>query len=554
LTLTNHSRLWGSAAVFLTLALVLACALLPRGLALTAVSDIVCALLMLSALLAFANNGLATQGRTRLFWLLQVMGWTLWLGDQIVWIVFDLFFRAKMPAMYPADVLLFQAGAPMLAGLLLRPHLAPSDRGARLGILDFLLLLFWWLYLYVFFVVCWQYVSPNQANYDRSFDWLYNCGAFILIVVLALFWRQAHGRWKTFYAFFCLAVLFNSVSFAVLNNAIERDVYFTGSWYDIPYSASFAAFTLLGLAGRKLAPAEEAPRESSYGSWVASLAMLAVLSLPVVAVSALLDRTIPPQVARFRILLTLGTMFAMAFLIFLKHHRLNQELKRTNDILEEASLTDPMTGIRNRRYFSATIEADVSQSLRSYSDQREPRTRDLVFYLIDADNFKEINDNYGHDVGDRILVEMSHRISSAIRHSDVLLRWGGEEFLIVSRYTDRREAETLASRVLVAVGGTPFVLRNPEEVLYRTCSIGWAAFPWLPADPGNVSYEEVLSLADSGLRRAKQAGKNRAVGVLPGDQSSAPASKDPAATVRPHPDRLDVEVLATAGPVPQSIP
>jgi diguanylate cyclase (GGDEF)-like protein len=552
LTLTNHSRLWGGAAVFLTLALVLACALLPRGLALTAVSDMVCALLMLSALLVFARNGLATQGRTRWFWMLQVMGWTLWLGDQMVWIVFDLFFRAKLPAMYPADVLLFQAGAPMLAGLLLRPHLTASERGARLGILDFLLLLFWWLYLYVFFVVCWQYISPNQANYDRNFDALYNCGAFILIAVLAVFWHQTKGRWKNFYAFFGFAVLFNSVSFAVLNKAIERDVYFTGSWYDVPYSASFAAFTLLGLMGRELSPSEEAPRESSHGSWVASLAMLAVLSLPVVAVSALLDHTIPVQVARFRILLTLGTMFAMAFLIFLKHHRLNQELKRANDILEEASLTDPMTGIRNRRYFSATIEADVSQSLRSYSDQREPRTRDLVFYLIDADNFKEINDNYGHDVGDRTLVEMSHRISSAIRHSDVLLRWGGEEFLIVSRYTDRREAETLASRVLVAVGGVPFVLRGPNERLYRTCSIGWAAFPWLPADPGRVSYEEVLSLADSGLRRAKQAGKNRAVGVLPGEKSSAPTATNPPATDHAHSDRLDVEVLATAGPIPEA--
>ncbi|HEY6338476.1 MAG TPA: GGDEF domain-containing protein [Candidatus Sulfotelmatobacter sp.] len=540
-----HSRVLGGAAISITVVLGLSCALLPRGLTLTAISDLSCALLMLSALLAFAANGRATQGRTRLFWMLQVTGWSLWLSDQLVWVAFDLFFRMKMPAMYPADVLLFQAGAPMLAGLLLRPHLSPSERSGGLGILDFLLLLFWWLYIYVFFVVCWQYVSPNQSNYDRSFDLLYDCGAIILMVVLAAFWRQTSGRWRKFYAFFGVAVVFNAIAFAVLNNALEREVYFAGSWYDIPYTASFAAFTLLGISGRDLSPGEETHRESSYGSWVASLAMLAVLSLPVIAVSALLDHTIPPEVARFRILLTLGTMFAMAFLIFLKHHRLNRELKHANDILEEASLTDPLTGIRNRRYFSATIEADVSQSLRSYSDHREPRTRDLVFYLIDADNFKEINDNYGHDVGDRVLVEMSQRISSAIRHSDVLLRWGGEEFLIVSRYTDRREAEILASRVLTAVGGAPFVLRNPGEALYRTCSIGWAAFPWLPSDAESVSYEEVLSLADSGLRRAKQGGKNRAVGVLPGEKSPAPSTED-----RPHPDRLDVEVLATAGPVP----
>ncbi len=82
-------------------------------------------------------------------------------------------------------------------------------------------------------------------------------------------------------------------------------------------------------------------------------------------------------------------------------------------------------------------------------------TRDLVFYLIDADNFKEVNDQYGHDVGDRVLVEMARRLSSSIRHSDVLVRWGGEEFLIVSRYTNRSEAEWLAQRVLSAVADTP---------------------------------------------------------------------------------------------------
>jgi diguanylate cyclase (GGDEF)-like protein len=80
------------------------------------------------------------------------------------------------------------------------------------------------------------------------------------------------------------------------------------------------------------------------------------------------------------------------------------------------------------------------------TDNHDQRTRDLFFYLIDADNFKEVNDRYGHDVGERVLVEMARRISSAIRHSDVLVRWGGEEFLILSRYTDRREAKTLSAR------------------------------------------------------------------------------------------------------------
>src|SRR5205814_3260359 len=131
-----------------------------------------------------------------------------------------------------------------------------------------------------------------------------------------------------------------------------------------------------------------------------------------------------------------------------QHRRLNRALLSTNVGLQEASLTDPLSGLRNRRYFSATIEGDVGQALRSHASQHDPHTRDLVFYLIDADNFKEVNDQYGHDVGDKVLIEMARRLSCSIRHSDVLVRWGGEEFLIVSRYTDRNEAELLAHRVL----------------------------------------------------------------------------------------------------------
>jgi diguanylate cyclase (GGDEF)-like protein len=268
-----------------------------------------------------------------------------------------------------------------------------------------------------------------------------------------------------------------------------------------------------------------------------------VLSLPIIALSALLDSRIPHHAAHFRVLVTLATIFLMAFLLFIQHRRLNLELQRTNDVLQEASLTDPLTGLRNRRYFSATIDADVSQALRAHSDSHDPHTRDLVFYLIDADNFKEVNDRYGHDVGDKVLVEMARRLSSSIRDSDVLVRWGGEEFLIVSRYTDRRDAELLAERVLSAVADTPCSLGGSGAEIYRTCSLGWAAFPWFPDNPRAVSYEEVLTLADRGLHQAKQQGKNRAVGILPA------TGKLPATTIEGlHSRGLQVDLLAVAGP------
>ena len=530
-------------AALLTAVVTASSLFLPRGLAQVAVSDVVGALLMLVVLFAFAKLGLSSRGRMRWFWMLQAAGWGMWLSDQAVWIAYDLILQKKLPAMHPADALLFLAGAPMLAGLLLRPHREPSARGARLGVLDFFLLVVWWLYLYVSLVVCWQYVSPNLEAYNRNFDFLNGAQTILFAGVLILFTIASEGRWKKFYAAFCGAVVFNGVCLYVINRAIEKDIYFTGSWYDIPFAASFAAFAGVVLLGQGLSPAPESAADETYSSWMANLAMMGVLSLPLMALGAVLDPRLPSQVSRFRVLATLATMFLMAFLLFIQHYRLNRELRRTNVVLQEASLTDPLTGLRNRRYFSATIEADVGQTLRAYADGHDHHIRDLVFYLIDADNFKDVNDRYGHDVGDKVLVEMARRLSSSIRHSDVLVRWGGEEFLIVSRYTDRGDAELLARRVLSVVADTPFALNSPEETTSRTCSVGWAAFPFFPDNPRAVGYGEVLTLADRALNRAKQSGRNRAVGMLPA------AGRMPATIIEGvHSKGLQVDEFAIAGP------
>jgi len=536
-------RILLSAAAVITAVLTLACLALPRGTAQAALSDIGGGFLMLSALIAFAANGFASKGRLRWFWMLQAGGWVLWLADQFVWIYYDLILNHKLPGMFPADALLFLAGAPMIGGLLLRPHRNPPEQGARLGLLDFLLLLLWWVYLYVAFVMSWQYPAPNEPIYSRNFDLLSDAQAIVLTIIVLVFWRESSGAWKRFYLFFCGATIFNAITFVIINGALERGVYYTGSWYDIPYSASFTLYAAVAVSGHGLVSSAETTSDESYRSWIANLAMLAVLSLPMIAVFSMLDPRLPRAASNFRVLVTLTTMFMMAFLLFIQHRRFNEELRRSNRILEEASLTDPLTGLRNRRYFSATIDADVGQALRSYVDNRDPHTRDLVFYLIDIDNFKEVNDEYGHDVGDTVLMEMARRLSSSIRHSDVLVRWGGEEFLIVSRYTDRREAELLAQRVLSAVADTPFSVGTAGDTMRRTCSMGWAAFPWFMNDPHAVSYEECLTIADRGLNRAKQAGKNCAVGMTPACGASGSTT-----VARPHATPLAIDVLAVAGP------
>jgi diguanylate cyclase (GGDEF)-like protein len=192
------------------------------------------------------------------------------------------------------------------------------------------------------------------------------------------------------------------------------------------------------------------------------------------------------------------------------------ELAQANRELQEVSLSDPLTGLRNRRFFQSMIPADASQALRAYrgSEVYGRDHRDLMFFLVDIDHFKAVNDEYGHDAGDRVLVQIAQRLNRVVRESDFLIRWGGEEFLVVFRSAERSEGELLASRILQAVNGVEFDLGNGRR-LTRSCSVGWAAFPWLPPAFSNLSVDEVLRLADRGLYLAKEQGRNQAVGIVP---------------------------------------
>jgi diguanylate cyclase (GGDEF)-like protein len=214
------------------------------------------------------------------------------------------------------------------------------------------------------------------------------------------------------------------------------------------------------------------------------------------------------------------------FIGFVKQARLAKELANANRELLASSVTDPLTGVRNRRFFNNSIEIEVQQVLRSFASHpsSDLRNRDLVFYMIDIDHFKKVNDQFGHQVGDQILVEVARRINSAARLSDAVIRWGGEEFLLLSRYTDRRDAHILAKRVLDVIGSEAYCTEGSaaeisEAALRVTCSIGWAVFPWTEMDLKFVPHEQVLVLADYALYQAKGAGRNIAVGLLPAGQT-----------------------------------
>jgi diguanylate cyclase (GGDEF)-like protein len=451
-------------------------------------------------------------------WVLLGGGYAIEAYGQILWMHWELVLK-RTPSMYLGDACVFLAWTALILGFALRPHAEPTPQHQRLGTLDLLFLLFAGLYLYLFLVIPWQYLAPEPQSYGAAYKFLALAQDVTLLAIVILGWRHSTGRWRHFYVLLTGIIAFDTVMEYVVDTLADAGVYFSGGWYDSTTAACLAGMTFAALMAYHLEPVSEHgdPESERYWRWASRLAAPVILILPLLACWSFLDRSLPYAVWRFRVVLSLAAVVVFAFIGIVKQARLERELASANHELLDASLTDLLTGARNRRFFTNSIETDVQQVLRSFASNSSAdlRNRHLVFYMIDIDHFKRVNDLFGHKVGDQVLAEVTRRLHSAARLSDAVIRWGGEEFLLLSRYTDRKEAHILAKRVLGTIGSEAYRVQGTRAALQITCSIGWAAFPWEELEPKLVSHEQVLMLADYALYQAKGSGRNLAVGLLP---------------------------------------
>lgn len=320
-------KVWIFAAGGLLLIQAGASLILARGFALTSLSDITQALLLLSATLAFLPNISQSQGRVRLFWALMVLGLAFWFSYQLVWTYFEVILRRDVPDPFGWDMVLFLHVVPMMAALALKPHVEQDDRTTRLGSLDFALLLIWWLFLYLYLVIPWQYVHADTAAYDRNLNVLYFTEKMVFLAGLAVLWWHSNSSWKTVYAHWFGASLLYAVSSDVANWALARHIYYSGSIYDLPLATAMAWMTGVGVLALKLRPPQQpAKKSTSQGVWAARLGMIAIFSLPIFAVFSVFDRVNSPEVRTFRIVSTLACIMVMGSMVFLKQHLLDREL------------------------------------------------------------------------------------------------------------------------------------------------------------------------------------------------------------------------------------
>ncbi|HEY0488728.1 MAG TPA: diguanylate cyclase [Telluria sp.] len=208
----------------------------------------------------------------------------------------------------------------------------------------------------------------------------------------------------------------------------------------------------------------------------------------------------------------LAVVFAMASAIvgvlYRKVRTANARLEAKNQELKHQSSRDPLTGLYNRRHFQEFMRHHVHAEKRGAGTSGEEIVGAL--FLLDIDHFKHVNDSYGHAAGDAVLKMISENLRVILRETDMIVRWGGEEFLAFLPAIPRSGLDEIAARLLNGIA--------EQEVTYQgvgiavKVSLGFAPFPLKPGR-AELSWERAVNLVDMALYLAKSHGRNRAYGV-----------------------------------------
>lgn len=310
---------WFWLAGAITLALAVVFLLTPRGPILTGVSDIGYFFITLTIAVAMCANASGTRGADRRFWVLMASGYILWDLNQFGWVYYEVVRRATVPDPWFMDILLFLHLIPMIAALGLRPHRAEEEKKFHVGTLDFILLLVWWLFLYAFVVFPSQYVDRNVATYDRNYGALYLVESAVLVLMLGIVARGSTGGWKRLYTHLMCASTLYAFSSQAVNLVVANGNYYTGSLYDIPLMASVGWMAAAALSARdwrmETTPARSKDRWGAVGL---RLAMLAILSLPVLGIWAFLWEQEFPLTRTFRLYTVITAMLVMGVFVFIR--------------------------------------------------------------------------------------------------------------------------------------------------------------------------------------------------------------------------------------------
>lgn len=297
--------------------------------------------LLIIATLAMRENFRNQSGVQSLFWKLMAAGSFLLLLSQTYWFFYDSMRRHSTPSPVAGDSLYLLGHIFFLSALALRPHSTSAGAQLRIRLLDFALLTLWWFTLYGYFSLPWVWLTRDLSKYNPAYYTLALILHLVLICALALLTIRNRRVWREQYAFFLLAFCLIAWGDLLQSVAINGGTYYAGSFYDTPFLLSIVCFTYIASRGAYLQPREDGSpnRELRQSVWTARAAMLAILSLPVIALIGLLEKGVPAEVSAFRLRLIFAATFALAALAFWKLNVLARELAHLVN-LTHASVQD----------------------------------------------------------------------------------------------------------------------------------------------------------------------------------------------------------------------
>lgn len=330
--------LWTRIALGLVLSQFAAAVFLPPSTLLTSLGDTLSCLLALVVMFSFRSNRLQSIGTVRLFWSLNETGFGILFLSQFVWFYYDVVLRRTAPNPVAGDGLFLLALVPPLAALALRPHAESASGNLRFLRLDFLLLVFWWVCLYLYFALPWQLVIKNYSNYSPAYYVLALAEHCAVLLAVGVLYLKSDAAWKRYYRQFFMAMSAFTAGSLLHNIFIDRGLYYTGSFYDVPWGFSLALLTVAAALGGKLEaePTKSDVAPKNRGLWSARLAMIGVISLPLLAIGTVFDHHAPQLIVVFRLRLIFGAVLFLGTLTFLKLSSMDRELLRLIGLTESS--------------------------------------------------------------------------------------------------------------------------------------------------------------------------------------------------------------------------
>jgi signal transduction histidine kinase len=300
---------------------------LPRGPALSTISDLLEAFVALFANTCLLWNAASPYRRRNAFWMLLALGCTLWLGGQLVWIYEALVAHREVHSPFPGDLLFFLHTVPFMAALALLPHARKMRETLRYGLIDLSLLAVVWLYVYIFVAMPWKTVWPDTALFDKRDLQIYLAENIVVMIGFGILSLVARGGWRMVYANVCGATTLYALGFVLAHWAISSGASYSGSLLVLPFIGTFVWLGTTGIVAHKL-KLEPEPLPSTVRrdtQWPSRLAMTSVLSALPLAYWAVFLSHAPTPVRMYRLLATLATLFVAASLVFLRQQLVYRE-------------------------------------------------------------------------------------------------------------------------------------------------------------------------------------------------------------------------------------